>query len=178
MSAVAKTCETIEKTLGKSPAFRKVEDRLYVVKQGSAYVTVSVLPSKKREKEKVLVRIYAQVVSGVRSDAGLFRQLLIANGKMRFGAFAYVPEGHLILFVHTILGGEHMDPAELTSSVSDVALIADSYDDRIVATYGGLRMQDVLEEQAIAHMLGGTTDDEGHVVWDDDAPSAKEGSKS
>ena len=63
-NAVSKTCETIEKTLSKSPAFRKVEERLYVVKQGSAYVTVSVLGSKKKP-EKPLVRIYAQVVSGV-----------------------------------------------------------------------------------------------------------------
>ena len=165
-TAVANTCDIIERTLGKSQAFRKVEDRLYVVKQGSAYVTVSVLPTKKKP-DKPLVRIYAQVVSGVRSDPGLFRQLLIVNARMRFGAFAYIPEGHLVLFVHTILGGEHMDPSELTATVSDVALIADSYDDRIVATYGGQRMQDVLEESAMTHILGGHDDGDGHLVWDD-----------
>jgi hypothetical protein len=163
---VTKTCEVIERTLSKSPAFRTVEERLYVVKQGSAYVTVSVLPSKKKP-DKPLVRIYAQVVSGVRPEASLFRQLLTLNSRMRFGAFAYVPEGSLVLYVHTILGGDTLDAAELVATVSDVALIADSYDDRIVADFGGQRMQDVVEESAMAHLLGGHEDNEGNMVWDE-----------
>ena len=166
MSAVTKTCEVIEKTLGKSPAFRKVEENLYVVKQGSAYVTVSILPSKKKP-ERPLVRIYAQVVSGVRPEAALFRQLLTINARMRFGAFAYVAEGDLILFVHSILGGDLIDPHELLATVSDIALTADAYDDRIVAQFGGQRMQDVLEESAMAHILGGSEDGEGNVHWDE-----------
>jgi hypothetical protein len=159
--SVAETCELVEKTLGKSPAFRKVEERLYVVKQGSSYVTISVVPS----QEKPLVRVYAQVVSGVSAEASLFRQLLILNGRMRFGAFAYVPDGDLILFVHSMLGGGHMDAKELVATVTDVALIADAYDDRIVARYGGQRMQDVVEESAMRHILG-TGDDDGEIIWD------------
>ena len=155
---VQKTCEVIEKTLGKSPAFRKIEDNLYVVKQGSAYVTVSVLPSKKKP-ERPLVRIYAQVVSGVRPEPSLFRQLLTINARMRFGAFAYVPEGDLLLFVHSILGGADIDPHELMATVADIALTADNYDDRIVAQYGGRRMQDVVEDAAMSHMMGGDDDE-------------------
>ena len=34
----------IEKTLERSPAYRKVDDSLYVIKQGSAYVMISVVP--------------------------------------------------------------------------------------------------------------------------------------
>jgi hypothetical protein len=165
-NAVQKTCEIIEKTLGRSPAFRKVEDNLYVVKQGSAYVTVSVMPSQ-RKPEQPLVRIYAQVVAGVSPEPGLFRQLLVINGRMRFGAFAYVPEGSLVLFTHTILGGAHMDPTELTATVHDIAVIADSYDDRIVAAFGGQRMQDVLEEAALGHLLGARQDRDGHIIWDE-----------
>lgn len=164
--AVAKTCDLIERTLSKSPAFRKVEERLYVVKQGSAYVTVSVLPSKKNP-QRPLVRVYAQVVSGVRPEGALFRQLLTLNARVRFGAFAYVPEGSLVLFVHSILGGEAMDPHEVIATVSDIALIADAYDDRIVAEFGGQRMQDVLEESAMVHMLGGHEDSEGNFHWDE-----------
>ena len=41
-NAVATSCSTIEKTLSKSAAYRKVDDRLYVVKQGSSYVMISV----------------------------------------------------------------------------------------------------------------------------------------
>jgi hypothetical protein len=156
MSAVAASCATIEKTLGKSPAYRKVEDRLYVVKQGSSYVMISVVASgpKARTEERAVVRVVAQVVSGVRPEATLFRQLLILNGQLRFGAFAYIPEGDLIMFGHSILGGDGMDPKELVATVHDVALVADEYDDRIVARYGGARMQDVIEEKAMAHLFG------------------------
>ena len=39
MNAAAKTsCHLIEKTIGKSPAFKKVDEGLYVVKQGSSIV--------------------------------------------------------------------------------------------------------------------------------------------
>ena len=38
------TALLIEKTLQDSPAYRKVDDTLYVIKQGSAYVMISVVP--------------------------------------------------------------------------------------------------------------------------------------
>jgi hypothetical protein len=162
MNAVAQSCTTIEKTLGKSPAYRKIDERLYVVKQGSSYVMISVVASgaKNHKNERALVRVVSQVVAGVTPEASLFRQLLILNGQLRFGAFAYVPEGHLIMFVHSILGGETMDPKELLATVHDIALVADEYDDRIVARYGGARMQDVIEEKALAHMFGEKLDEE------------------
>jgi hypothetical protein len=171
MNAVAASCAHIEKALGKSPAFRTVEDRLYVVKQGSSYVMISVLPtgSKSHHDERAVVRVVAQVVSGVRPEASLFRQLLILNGQLRFGAFAYVPDGDLILFAHSILGGEGMDPKELIATVHDVALVADEYDDRIVARYGGARMQDVIEESAMAHLFG--AGDES-LAFSDEEPSS------
>jgi hypothetical protein len=168
MNAVAASCAHIEKALGRSPAFRKVDDRLYVVKQGSSYVMITVISTGARagHDDRAVVRVVSQVVSGVRPEPSLFRQLLILNSKLRFGAFAYVPEGELILFTHSILGGEDMDPKELVATVHDVALIADEYDDRIVARYGGARMQDVVEESAMSHLLGGG--DEGH-AWKDGA---------
>lgn len=157
MSAVASSCSHIEKALGKSPAFRKVEDNLYVVKQGSSYVMISVIPTgpKSRHDDRAVVRVVSQVVSGVTPEPSLFRQLLILNGQLRFGAFAYVPDGNLILFTHSILGGPNMDEREVVATVHDVALVADEYDDRIVARYGGQRMQDVIEQSAIAHIFGG-----------------------
>jgi hypothetical protein len=38
------TALLIERTLDRSPAYRKVDDSLYVIKQGSAYVMISVVP--------------------------------------------------------------------------------------------------------------------------------------
>ncbi len=165
MNAVQASCAHIEKTLGKSPAYRKVDERLYVVKQGSSYVMISVVPSgpKSKTNDRALVRVVAQVVAGVRPEPSLFRQLLILNGQLRFGAFAYIPEGDLIMFGHSILGGESMDTKELVATVHDVALVADEYDDRIVARYGGARMQDVIEEKAMSHLFGeGASDPSRH----------------
>jgi hypothetical protein len=164
MNAVDASREHIEKALGKSPAFRKVEDNLYVVKQGSSYVMISVVPTgpKSHHNDRAVVRVVAQVVSGVRPEASLFRQLLILNSKLRFGAFAYLPEGDVVLFAHSILGGESMDEKELIATVHDVALVADEYDDRIVARYGGARMQDIIEESALAHIFGA-----GEIVGDE-----------
>ncbi len=96
-------------------------------KQGSSYVMISVVPSghKSKVNERALVRVVAQVVAGVKPEPSLFRQLLILNGQLRFGSFAYVPEGSLIMFGHSILGGDAMDPKELIATVHDVARVAD-----------------------------------------------------
>ncbi len=157
MNAVSASCGHIEKALGKSPAFRKVDDHLYVVKQGSSYVMISVIPTgpKSHHNERAVVRVLSQVVAGVRPEPSLFRQLLVLNSQLRFGAFAYVPDGELILFGHSILGGAGMDEREIVATVHDVALVADEYDDRIVARYGGARMQDVLEQSAMSRLFGG-----------------------
>jgi hypothetical protein len=160
MNAVTASRELIEKTLGKSTAYRKVDEGLYVVKQGSSYVMISVVATgpKSKHNDRAVVRVVAQVVAGVKPEPSLFRQLLVLNGQLRFGAFAYVPDGELIIFTHSILGGSGMDPRELTATVHDVALVADEYDDRIVARYGGARMQDVVEQSAMAHIFGGGDD--------------------
>ena len=152
------TVALIERLLGLSAVHRESErglyiDRgLYVIKQGSSYVMISVVRSGPAG-DQVLVRVTAQVVAGVRAEGALLRQLMILNGKLRFGAFAYEPHGELILFQHTLLGGRSLNDNEVLAAVHDVALVADRYDDHIVARYGGRRMQDVLEESAWARML-------------------------
>ncbi len=156
MSAVTESKKIIEHALGKSQAFQRIDEHLYLVRQGSSYVMISVVPTGKGSKhdDKAIVRTVAQVASGVRPEASLFRQLLILNGKLRFGAFAYVPEGDVILFHHSMLGGATMDERELIATVHDVAVVADEYDDRIVARYGGSRMQDVVERTAMQQLFG------------------------
>jgi len=122
MNAAAKTsCQLIEKTLRKSPAFKKVDEGLYVVKQGSSIVMINVI--------------------AWNPDRAL----------LRFGAFAYVPAGDVIIFSHTLLGGDTLEAVELTTTIRDVAIIADEYDDRIAARYGGQTMQELLEESVVEH---------------------------
>ena len=149
MNAAAKTsCQIIEKTLGKSPAFKKIDEGLFVVKQGSSIVMINVLAW---NADRAVVRCVAQLVKGVTMEVPLALQLLETNALMRFGAFAYVPAGDVIIFSHTLLGGGTLDPVELTTTIRDVAIIADEYDDRIAARYGGQTMQDLLEESVIDH---------------------------
>ena len=91
MNAAAKTsCQLIEKTLRKSPAFKKVDEGLYVVKQGSSIVMINVIAW---NPDRAVVRCVAQLVKGVTMEVPLALQLLEMNALLRFGAFAYVPAG-------------------------------------------------------------------------------------
>ncbi len=144
------TVLVIEETLQKSSAYRKVDERLHVIKQGSAYVMINVVPW---GENKAMVRCVAQLLKGVELTVELATQLLTLNGQLRFGAFAYDPAGKLVLFAHAILGGTTLDPEELLATVSDVALIADEYDDRIMDKHGGQTMRDLLEEAALDRLL-------------------------
>ena len=148
--AEKKTCEIIESTLGDNKAFRKIEEKMYVVKQGSSYVMINVVPW---GEDKAIIRCVAQLVKGVKMELGLAIQLLHLNSVLRFGAFAYVQEDSLVLFLHSIVGGKTLDPEELTATIKDVALIADDWDDKIIDHFGGQRMQDLLEESAMAKIL-------------------------
>lgn len=157
-SSVDQSCVLVERILGLSAAHKQsergvfIDKGLYVIKQGSSYVMISVIATGAAQ-ESALVRVTAQVVAGVRPEPQLLRQLLILNGKLRFGAFAYEPDGELILFSHALLGGSTLNANEVLAAVHDVALVADRYDDHIVARYGGRRMQDVVEESAWARLL-------------------------
>ena len=144
------TALVVEETLGARGSYRKVDDRLYVIKQGSSYVMINIVPW---DGDRALVRCVAQLVKGVRMTGELAEQLLQLNSHLRFGAFAYDPHDRLLLFIHTLLGGTTLDPEELIATVSDVALIADEYDDKIVKRHGGQTMRDLLEEAALERLL-------------------------
>jgi len=144
------TSLVIERTLEKSPAYRKVDDSLYVIKQGSTYVMISVVPW---GADKAMVRLTAQLVKGIEVDGDLALQLLELNAHLRFGAFAWDPAQEVVLLTHTILGGTTLDADELSTTLRDVALIADEYDDKLIKRYGGQRMHDLLEEAALERLM-------------------------
>ena len=133
----------IEETLGNSKAFRKVEERLYVVRQGSAYVMIVVLPAK---EGRSIVRLAAQVVTGIDMSGDLALRLLRLNSRLRFGAFGYQEEGKVVTLCHSILGGDTLDPEEIVASLEDLALLADEYDVRLIEAGGGSTMQDLLDD--------------------------------
>ncbi len=142
----------IEQTLQSNHAYRKVDDSLYVIKQGSAYVMINVLAW---GPNKAAVRCWAQLLKGVQLDLVLATELLEFNGKLHFGAFAWDPDAKALLFTHTILGGTTLDPEELMATLTDVALTADEYDDKLMQRYGGQRMRDLLDEEALHGVVEG-----------------------
>jgi hypothetical protein len=150
------TTLVIERTLADSAAYRKVDDSLYVIKQGSAYVMISVVPW---GQDKAMVRTVAQLVKGCRMTGDLATQLLQLNSHLRFGAFAWDQQDNIVMFCHTILGGTTLDPDELIATLSDVALIADEYDDKLMQKYGGQRMLDLLEEAALERIMDKAPED-------------------
>jgi hypothetical protein len=144
------TALVIERTLQDSAAYRKVDESLYVIKQGSAYVMINVVPW---GRDKAMVRTVAQLVKGCKMTGELATQLLELNSHLRFGAFAWDSQDNIVMFTHTILGGTTLDPDELIATLSDVALIADEYDDKLMQRYGGQRMLDLLEEAALERIM-------------------------
>ena len=147
-AAVQAASQKIEKMLGASPAYRKVEDGLYAVKQGSSMIMIKVHPW----KDHSLIRLVAQLVKGVSMECMLAVELLQLNAVLRFGAFAFVPEGQAIVLCHTLLDRDLGDKDEFTQTIRDFAFVADEYDDRIAARYGGQTMEDLMEESVIARM--------------------------
>lgn len=157
--AVKTTCGRIEKLLGENQAYRKIDTGLYVIKQGSSLVMISVHPWKETH---VVIRLTAQLVKGVTMEVPLAMELLELNAIMRFGAFAYIPKGDIVVFSHTLLDRALSNEQEFLDTIRDFAIVADEYDDRIAARYGGSTMQDLLEEQAIHHMQ---RDHRDHQFW-------------
>ena len=153
--AEEQTCQLIENTLTGNQAYRKVDDKLYVIRQGSSYVMISVIPW----NDHAIVRVVAQMVKGVSMEMDLGLELLRLNARMRFGAFAYLEQDQIVLFQHSILGGETLDPEELLATIKDVALVSDEWDDVIIEHYGGKHMQDLLEEAAMHNLLDSDPND-------------------
>jgi hypothetical protein len=155
--AVQNASQKIERMLRDSSAYRKVEDGLYAVKQGSSMIMIKVHPW----KDRALVRLVAQLVKGVSMECMLAVELLQLNAVLRFGAFAFVPEGQAIVLCHTLLDRDLGDSDEFTETIRDFAFVADEYDDRIAARYGGQTMEDLMEESVIARMKQVTGPDPG-----------------
>jgi hypothetical protein len=156
--AVHLTCDRIEEMFGKSHAFRRVDRGFYVVRQGSAFIFMRVLPW---SADGALIRMVAQLAKGVEMTPDLAIHLLGLNAKLRFGSFGWVREGSCVTLQHTMIGGPNLEEAELLTTLRDVALVADEYDDVVVGQAGGKTMQALLEEQEIAALQHALASDMG-----------------
>jgi len=140
------TCAIIERTLGGDPAFRRVDEKVFLYKEGSSIVMIHVLPL---GEDRAVVRCVAQLVKGITLVPELARHLLELNATLRFGAFSYIGDEGLLLFTYSILGGPSLDSEALLTTLREVAFVAEEYDERIAHRYGGRTMRELLGDRCI-----------------------------
>jgi hypothetical protein len=84
--------------------------------------------------EEAVVSIMSYCVQDVELDEELLLGLLELNHQLPCGSFSVV--GNDIFFAYSLFG-RTLEPRDLLRAITSVATVADDYDDRIVAKYGG-----------------------------------------
>lgn len=112
----------------------------FYVRNGSTMVFISVVPGGEKYS---LVRIFAPVLREVPESPACYKYVATANGRFVFGSLSAREAGGKLdlMFGHALLG-EYLDPEELSSALSAVAITADAIDDEIKAQFGGVRFNE------------------------------------
>jgi hypothetical protein len=129
----AETFRKIEEYLGElfEEPYCDPEEGHFYVRYGSTVLEIEVAAY---GQEEVVVTIRSYCVQGVEVDEELMAGLLELNHQLPLGSFSMV--GNDIFFSHSLFGRD-LEPRDLLRAVTAVAEVADDYDDRIVAKYGG-----------------------------------------
>ncbi len=131
-----KVAKILQDEFGKTAQARD-DGPSFVLRNGSAYVQVTVIPI---NDKFTTVRAHSWVVTGVENTPELLQYLLKENLNMRFGAFGVDDVGD-VCFTHAILG-ETLEAPALMYTLMGVGSVADDYDDKIVQRFGGQRAVD------------------------------------
>lgn len=123
------------------PEYVPFSNGSFAVLHGSTQVVIVVRPFTENE---CVVECIAHVVSGATISEELMRYLLRKNAEIHLGGFGLLFDD-TIVFTHSITAS-NMDRNELVTTIMSVAIIADHYDDEIVAMAGGQRATDVLSQ--------------------------------
>ena len=107
------------------------ENDHFYVRYGTTVLEISVEPY---GPEESVVNIMSYCVQDVELEEDLLLGLLELNHQMVCGSFSLV--GNDIFFAHSLYG-KSLEPRDLLRAITSVAEVADDYDDRIVAKYGG-----------------------------------------
>jgi hypothetical protein len=110
------------------------------VSRGSTRVMIAV---RAFTPEECMVEVTAHVVTGADMSPELMKFLLRKNAELHIGGFGLLFDD-TVVFSNSITG-THMDRNELITAIAAVAVIADHYDDEIVALAGGKRASDITE---------------------------------
>lgn len=107
------------------------EEGHFYVRYGSTVLEISISA---HGQEEAVVTIMSYCVQGVDIDEELMTGLLELNHQLALGSFSMVGND---IFFSLSLFGTSLEPRDLLRAVTAVAEVADDYDDRIVAKYGG-----------------------------------------
>jgi hypothetical protein len=125
--------------LFEAPLFDEATGRAYV-QYGTTVIEIAVEPY---GPEEARVVVMAYCVQGVELEERLLLGLLELNHQLPFGAFSLVEDD--VFFSHTLFG-RSVERTNLLGAIAAVANVADEYDDRIVARYGGQTALDRIRE--------------------------------
>lgn len=112
-------------------------DGSFTISQGSTNVIVVVRPYTEHD---TMVEITSHVVTDASITPELTKWLLRKNVELHFGGFGLLFDD-TIVFSYS-LPGSSIDASALEAAITAVAVIADHYDDEIVAMAGGKRAID------------------------------------
>lgn len=107
------------------------ETHHFYVRYGTTVLEISVEPY---GPDEAIVTVMSYCVQDVEMEEDLLLGLLELNHQISCGSFSLV--GNDIFFAHSLFG-RSLEPRDLLRTITSVATVADDYDDRIVARYGG-----------------------------------------
>jgi len=116
------------------PDHVQFDNASFSIDAGSARVMIIIRPFTDSD---TCIEFMATLVSGATINEELLRFLMRKNAELHFGAFSLMFDD-TICFAHSI-AGINADENEIITSIQSVALIADHYDDEIIAISGGKR---------------------------------------
>jgi hypothetical protein len=111
--------------------FHDPDNDHFYVRYGTTVLEISVDPY---GSDEAIVVIMSYCVQDVELAEDLLLGLLELNHQVPCGSFSLV--GNDIFFSHALFGNS-LEPRDLLRAITAVATVADDYDDRIVAKYGG-----------------------------------------
>jgi hypothetical protein len=116
------------------------ENDHFYVRYGTTVLEISVDPY---DAEEAVVTIMSYCVQDVEVAEELLLGLLELNHRLTCGSFSLVESD---IFFSYALFGRNLSPRDLLRAITAVATVADDYDDRIVAKYGGQTALDKIQD--------------------------------
>lgn len=129
------------------------ENDHFYVRYGTTVLEISVDPY---DSEEAVVTIMSYCVQDVEIAEELLLGLLELNHRLTCGSFSLVEND---IFFSYALFGKNLSPRDLLRAITAVATVADDYDDRIVAKYGGQTALDKIQDTGGRRRRQGQTDD-------------------